>query len=175
MAHRALGSFNERMTTFRTVVLAVTALTMGLMAGLFFSYANSVMPALRRSDDKTFVTAMHHINIVIQNGAFLLCFMGALLLGILAAAVHLTSGTRRILPWVLAALVLYAAVFLVTMAFNIPLNNKLDAAGDPDKITNFKAVRDAFEVSWIRWNLVRTVGAVAAFMSITWALVLSRR
>jgi uncharacterized membrane protein len=163
------------MTTFRTVVLALTALSMGLMAGVFFTFANSVLPGLRRSDDKTFVTAMHHINVVIQNGAFLLCFMGALLLGILAAALHLASGTRRILPWVLAALVLYAVVFLVTMAINVPLNNKLDAAGDPAKITNFAAVRDAFEVSWVRWNLVRTVAAVGAFASITWALVLSRR
>jgi uncharacterized membrane protein len=175
MAHRAAHAFNEAMTTFRTVVLVLTTLTMGLMAGLFFSYANSVLPGLHRSDDKTFVTAMHHIDIVIQNGVFLLCFMGALLLGVLAAALHLSSGTRRILPWVLAALVLYAVVFIVTMAFNVPLNNKLDAAGDPDKIANLKAVRDGFEVTWVRWNLVRTVAAIGAFVSITWALVLSRR
>jgi uncharacterized membrane protein len=163
------------MTTFRTVVLALTALTMGLMAGLFFAYANSVLPALGRSDDKTFVTAMHHINVVIQNGPFLLCFMGALLLGMLAAALHLPSGTRRILPWILAGLVLYAIVFLVTMAFNIPLNNRLDAAGDPARIADFTAVRDAFEVSWVRWNLVRTVAAVGAFGCITWALASGRR
>jgi uncharacterized membrane protein len=175
MAHRTSPASNRGMTTFRTVVLTLTALSMGLMAGLFFSYANALMPALHRSDDKTFVTAMHHINVVIQNGTFLLCFMGALLLAVLAAALHLSSGTRRVLPWVLAALLLYGVVFLVTMAFNIPLNNRLDAAGDPAKITDFTAVREAFEVSWVRWNLVRTVASVGAFVSITWALVLSRR
>jgi uncharacterized membrane protein len=159
------------MSTFRTLVLAFMTVTMGIMAGLFFAYANSVMPALRRSDDKTFVTAMHHINIVIQNGLFLLCFMGALLLGILAALLHLTAGHRKALPWVLAAVALYAVTLIVTAAVNIPLNNTLDAAGDPARITDFAAVRDAFEVSWIRWNLVRTVTAIGAFACAAVALV----
>jgi uncharacterized membrane protein len=52
----------------------------------------------------------------------------------------------------------------MTVAVNVPLNDAIKAAGDPDRIADLAAVRSAFDESrWATWNLVRTVTTVAAF------------
>src|SRR6478752_2811705 len=99
------------------------------------------MPALRTADDRTFVTTMQRINVAIVNAWFLICFVGSLALLAAAAVVHLPAGHRTVLPWVVAAFVLYLVVFVVTRAINIPLNNQLDAAGPPARIADLAAVR----------------------------------
>lgn len=50
-----------------------------------------------------------------------------------------------------AALALSALAFLVTVAFNIPLNDALARGGDPG------ALREQFEDPWVAWNAVRAV------------------
>jgi Anthrone oxygenase len=56
------------------------------------------------------------------------------------------------------------------------LNDDLKAAGDPDRIADLAAVRDAFhETRWVAWNIVRAVATTAAFVCLTWALVLHGR
>jgi uncharacterized membrane protein len=68
-------------------------------------------------------------------------------------------------------LVLYLAVVAITLAVNVPLNDAVKAAGDPDRI-DVAAVRAAFdEVRWATWNLVRVVLSCAAFGCLTVALV----
>lgn len=129
-------------------VLGAAMVTTGLIAGAFYIFACAVMPALARSDDRVFVDVMRDINDVIQNPVFLLGFLGALVLtGV--SAWQLRGRPYR--WWVWAALVAYGLAFLVTVAFNIPLNNGLDAAGDP------AALREEFEDPWVAWNVVRTV------------------
>ena len=60
----------------RGVSLLVATLAMGLLAGVFYTFAVSVMPGLARSDDRTFVAAMQQINVAIQNPWFSLTFLG---------------------------------------------------------------------------------------------------
>lgn len=151
--------------------LFAATLTTGMMAGLFASYSYSVMPGLHATGDRTFVEAMQRINVAILNGWFFVCFLGALVFTAVAAALHVPPSGRAALPWILAALVLYVAVLVVTGAVNVPLNNALNAAGDPDRITDPAAVRAAFESRWVTWNVVRTAGSTLAFAALIWALV----
>jgi uncharacterized membrane protein len=52
------------------------------------------------------------------------------------------------------------------------LNDKLKAAGAPERIADLAAVREQFnQARWVAWNLVRTVASTAAFGCLTWALV----
>src|SRR5215207_6169492 len=88
---------------------------------------------------------------------------------------HHQADWRAVLPWIVAALVLYAASLLITISFNVPLNNELNAAGDPDHIADLAAVRERFEASWVRWNIARAVASTAAFGCLIWALVLHGR
>ena len=55
------------------------------------------------------------------------------------------------------------------MAVHEPLNGVLRAAGDPDRIANLSAVRDAFhETRWVAWHIVRTIATTAAFGCLAW-------
>jgi uncharacterized membrane protein len=167
---------DRTMELARGVALVAATVTMGLMAGVFGLYAHTIMPGLGRTDDRTFVGAFQSIDRAIINPLFLPTFLGALVLTGLAAALHLGADGRSVLPWALAAFVLYLAVFVITIGVNVPLNEGLKAAGEPDRIADLAAVRERFNAAkWIRWNLVRTVACTAAFGCLCWALVLYGR
>ncbi|WP_329087088.1 anthrone oxygenase family protein [Streptosporangium sp. NBC_01469] len=163
------------MLMFRGLALVAAAITTGLIAGLFYAYTCSVMPGLARTDDRTLISTMQQINVAILNGWFAICFGGALVLTVLSAALHLQEGGRAVLPWIVAGLVLYVVMLAITMVIHVPLNTALDAAGDPDRITDLAAVREQFEAAWVRWNLIRTLASVAAFGCLAWALVVYGR
>jgi uncharacterized membrane protein len=75
-----------------------------------------------------------------------------------------------------AALVLYLAAFVITIAVNVPLNDAIKAAGDPDRISDLAGVRERFdEARWAAWNLVRVVTSLGAFACLAWALVVFGR
>jgi len=159
------------MTLLRGASLVAAAITLGLSAGLFYTYSASVMLGLGRSDDRTFVQAMQNINVAIVNPWFMAHFLGALVLTAVAAALHVPRDGRSVLPWIVAALVLYLVAIVVTGAANIPLNNQLEAARGVDTAEGLAAARAQFEDAWMRWNIVRTVASTAALGSIVWALV----
>ncbi len=148
----------------RTAILLVAVVLLGLMAGVFYAYAGSVMPGLRRADDRTVVDAMQRINVAIQNPLFGLIFIGALVASGAATFAH-ANDTEIFVP-LLIAFLLYAATLLITFVLNIPLNNRLAAAdvNDPGP------ARRAFLAPWIRWNTLRTLTSVGAFAAACWAL-----
>jgi uncharacterized membrane protein len=159
----------------QVTALVAAAVAMGLMAGLFYAFSIAVMPGLARSGDRAFVTAMQQMNVAILNGWFALGFAGAPLLTVLAAALHLGARGRPALPWIVAALVLYGVALVITFRVNVPLNDALAAAGEPDRIADLTAVRERFEGRWVRWNAVRAVATTAALACLAWALVLHGR
>ena len=174
MACLTARRFTWRMTV-RTVTLFAAALVSGLSAGLFYSYACSVMPGLGRSSDRTFVEGMQGINVAIINPVFMVTFLGTAVLTGLAVLLYLPASVRGVLPWIIAGLVLYLATLVITFAVNIPLNNQLMAAGEPDRIADLAAVRLKFETTWVRWNIVRALTSTAAFACLAWALLAQSR
>lgn len=158
----------------REVALIAATLTTGLMAGVFGLYSNAIMPGLRRTDDRTFVAAFQSIDRAIINPAFMATFLGALVLTALTALLHLTGEARSLLPWIVAALVLYLVVFVVTIRVNVPQNNEIKAAGDVDRMTDVHGVRERFnEARWVRWNHLRAFASILAFGLLSWALIQS--
>lgn len=151
-------------------LMAATMLT-GLVAGVFGIYANAFMPGLAKTDDRTFVGAFQAVDRAIINPVFLgLGFFGALISTALAGALSLGE---KSLPWIAVAFVLYLAVVIITVAVNVPMNDAIKAAGDPDTI-DVAAVRAAFDESrWRAFNLVRVVLNTVAFGLLAWALFLT--
>jgi uncharacterized membrane protein len=161
---------------FRGAVLIVATMAMGLMAGVFGLYAHTIMRGLGGTDDRTFVGAFQSIDKAILNPLFMATFVGAFVFTALAGVLHLGDDARSLLPWIVTALILYLAVFVITLAVNVPLNDGIKAAGEPDRIPDLAAVREQFnEAKWIHWNLVRALMSTAAFGSLAWALVLHGR
>ncbi|GAA2665635.1 anthrone oxygenase family protein [Streptomyces aculeolatus] len=161
------------MSDFRTAVLFAAALTTGLSAGLFYVWSYSVMPGLARASDRTFVESFQQMNRAMMNGWFALTFGGAFLFLLLAGGLLLGADgdqRSRTLPWLIAALVLYVAMFVITFAVNVPMNNDLDAAGAVDQIKDLAGLRERVEDRWVRWNNVRSVVTVLSFGCVSWAL-----
>jgi uncharacterized membrane protein len=170
--HAAEPREEATLDIFRGALLVVATMTVGLMAGVFGLYANAIMPGLRKTDDRTFVGAFQSIDRAIINPLFMSTFVGALLSAGLAALVHIPDDVRSVLPWCVAAFVLYLFVFVSTIAVNVPLNDGIKAAGDPNDIDDLAAVRTRFnEGKWARWNVARAVLTLAAFGCLVWALV----
>ncbi|MFC8228974.1 DUF1772 domain-containing protein [Streptomyces sp. NPDC057287] len=159
------------MKVLQTSTLLASVIASGLTAGLFAAFAYAVMPGLRTASDHTLVATMQGINKSILNPVFMLLFLGSIPL--IALAVLLAWHAHRPgLPWLIAALVLYLVAFAVTVAANVPLNDQLERAGDPDSVGDLAAVRAQFEAAWVTWNIVRALLHTAAFACLTWALVL---
>jgi uncharacterized membrane protein len=156
-------------TTLQGTSLLLATLAMGLMAGVFGLYAYAIMPGLGKTDARTFVGAFQAIDRAIINPLFMAMFFGALVLTAVAVALNLGEGAA---PWAIAALVLYIAVFAITIAVNVPLNDAIKAAGDPDRISDLARVREQFDESrWAGWNVARAAACTAAFGSLLWALI----
>ncbi|WP_280426230.1 DUF1772 domain-containing protein [Nocardia carnea] len=158
--------------TVRATVLMAATLATGLMAGVFGIYALAIMPGLRTTDDRTFIASFQAIDRAIVNPLFLLTFMGALVLAVVAALLQLGSGRGQVLIWTAAAAVLYLVAVVITVAVHLPLNDALKAAGDPAEMADPAAVRAAFdEARWVTWNIVRVLTSGVAFGCLAWALV----
>ncbi|TMS00678.1 DUF1772 domain-containing protein [Nonomuraea basaltis] len=152
----------------RIIALMAATISTGLVAGVFGLYAHTIMPGLGRTDDRTFVGAFQAIDRAIINPWFLGGgFFGALVFTVLAAITH---AGRPALPWIVAALILYAITFVITVAVNVPRNDAIKAAGDPDGI-DLAAVRKRFdEARWRSWNIIRVITSTTAFGLLAWAL-----
>ncbi|WP_026932511.1 DUF1772 domain-containing protein [Glycomyces tenuis] len=160
------------METLRTVTLVLGTVSVGLVAGVYYGWAVSVMPGLARTDDRTFVAAFQQMDKAIVRAPFISIFLGSLLLTAAAALLHLGSEHRDGLPWTAAAFVLYLLTLITTGRFNIPLNNALKEAGDPDK-TDVAAARERFDAAtWVRWHNIRTVLCVFSLVCMIVALML---
>jgi uncharacterized membrane protein len=174
-AHAGNRAHAARLPARDDLVLGGAVVTTGLLAGLFYGWACSVMPGLSSAADRTVVDAMQNINRAIQNPAFFATFMGAPALALAAYVGERRRGTPAARRWVLAGTVLCGVGLFVTFAFNIPLNDELDRAGDPETIANIAQVRDDFETPWVVWNLVRTAAITAAFGCLARGLYLRAR
>jgi uncharacterized membrane protein len=155
------------MDALRTFLLLAATVSMGLAAGVFVLFQHTIMPGLAKTDDRTFVAAFQAIDRAIINAWFLGgTFFGALLLTAAAAIAH--SG-QKVFSWITVSLVLYFVTVVVTLAINVPLNDALKAAGDPDRIDDLAAVRRRFDAPrWTRWNLLRVVTTTTAFALLAW-------
>jgi uncharacterized membrane protein len=151
-----------------------TALACGLMGGLFFIFSNTVMGALGRIQPAEGIAAMQSINRVILNPLFLTIFLAT---PAACALVILTSLWRWSEPgaaWLILGGALYiVGTFLVTMAFNVPMNITLD--GVQPATAEAGALWTRYLASWTAWNHVRTVTSLAAAALLTIGLYFSAR
>lgn len=132
------------MTNPVLALTVVTAVCSAAVGGLFYAFSTFVMRGLDRTDPAEAAVAMRGINAEAQaNAPFLVLFLGtgalALVLGVIAV-VHRDG-------YLLAGAVLALLPVLITIAFNVPLNNRLEAGSD----------WASYLGPWTAWNHVRTV------------------
>jgi len=126
---------------------ALLQLTMIIMIGLYFIFSNTVMNVL--SNNNNGAETMVSINKDILNPTFLLCFVISGLAGGYFFYFH--EGLQS-----LSGGVFFVGTTLVTIFFNVPLNDKLKDA-EPEKLD---AVWSEYLNKWVFWNHIRTASGV---------------
>ena len=141
----------------------------GLIAGVFFAFSSFVMAALRRRPAAEGMAAMQAINIAAINPAFLGVFLGTAAAGAVLGGFAVMRWSRPGAAYLLAGAGLYCVgTFLVTMLFNVPLNNALAKATPGEASAEQLWIR--YATRWTLWNHVRTAAAAAAMTLFAMAL-----
>lgn len=154
------------------LVVQGVAVGCGMMAGLYFAFSTFIMRSLASIPNASGIHAMQSINRVIVRSLFMPLFFGTTIASVALAI----WGLSRLREPGSVALLAGGAVYLVghfvfTAAFNVPLNDALDAV-DPNTA---EAARlwSHYLRRWTLWNHVRTAACLLActlFLGAVWGL-----
>ena len=145
---------------FSTLIL-FSALGSGLIAGIFFAFSTFVMAALARLAPAQGMAAMQAINETVLNPWFFTAFFGTAAGCIIVVIVAYLNGGETTGYYLVAGSLFYlVGCFLVTVLFNVPLNNAL-AAVKPDSVKGAE-LWSGYLSRWTLWNHVRTIASLMA-------------
>ncbi|MBD3886083.1 DUF1772 domain-containing protein [Phormidium tenue FACHB-886] len=145
------------------------ALGCGLIAGVFFAFSTFVMNALAQRPPSEGIAAMQTINITVINPWFMTAFLGTGLVCIILTIFMLPNWQQPNVAYLITGSLIYLiGTVLVTMVFNVPLNDAL-AIVKPDSAEGAN-LWASYLTNWTFWNHVRTIAALAAAALFTLAI-----
>jgi len=139
-------------------LLWFSAIGCGLIGGLYFAFSTFILQAFDRLGAERGAQAMNAINVEIVRSLFMPVFLGTTLASL---ALIVIGMVRRDAGWQAMAAggaIYVIGMFVVTLVFNVPLNNALAAAGGHDG----GATWSVYLRSWALWNHVRTLASLLA-------------
>jgi uncharacterized membrane protein len=143
------------------ILTSLAALASAAAGGMMYVFSTFVMRGLDRTGPVDAITAMRGINAEANaNPAFLLGFFAATILSLVVGVMAVVKLNQPGSWWVLIGAVFGILGGLITMFFNVPLNNHLDTV-NPDGLSVVDAAREwqAYFSPWTAWNHARTVTA----------------
>ncbi len=149
-----------QLSYFSVLLIAMVVLS-GLMAGTYLAFSSFIMRAFETLGDQAAADAMNAINRVILRSLFMPLFFGSTVIAALLMLHGLFSSQAadaRI--GLLAGGIYLLGMFAVTAAANVPLNNALAEAADPQ--TGAGISWPVYESRWTRWNTVRSLASLVA-------------
>ena len=141
------------------VLTSLAALTSAAAGGMMYVFSTFVMRGLDRTGAIDAITAMRGINAEANaNPVFLLGYFGATILALVVGVIAVVQLNQPGSWWVLIGAIFGIVGVMITVIFNVPLNNRLDTV-NPDGLSMADAARDwqAYFSTWTAWNHARTV------------------
>jgi uncharacterized membrane protein len=152
------------------ILKLLTALGCGLIAGVFFAFSVFVMSALARLQPAQGIAAMQSINIMAIAPLFMMVLFGTAAACLFLAISSLSKLPQPVAIYLLLGSLLYLlGTIVVTIAFNIPLNDAL-AKVEPNSPEG-ASLWASYLTTWTNWNHLRTISALMAAALLTVALV----
>ncbi|MFJ2258260.1 DUF1772 domain-containing protein [Streptomyces sp. NPDC087844] len=142
------------------VLTGVGVLGTGLVAGVFCAFSTFVMKGLASLPPAQGVAAMQAINVTALTPAFMLVFIGsAVLCAVIAVVTFVLWPDEGTVELLLGSALYLFGCFGVTIAANVPRNNKLAemGPGTPEAI----AYWPRYVSEWSMWNHIRMVASAA--------------
>ncbi len=152
------------MVTIKNIFFGLTlfsALGCALMAGVFFAFSTFVMKGLNQIPANESISAMNSINIWAARSLFGATFTITPLICVITIVFAVWKRQNPASIYTIIGGIIYIVFsLLVTIVFNIPLNDSL-AAVAANGLNNVNLWRNFYD-SWMFWNHVRTVGSLGA-------------
>ena len=151
--------------TFENTAIIALVLLTGLSAGLCFTWTNVVTPGIGRLDDLGYLQSFQQMNRTILNPVFFIVFFGPFFLNLIS--IYLFKSNPGYLLWllILAGIIYFFGVLVVTVFGNVPLNEMLDKTDlGIASIDELRQLREKFEVKWNRLHSIRTFTSIISFL-----------
>jgi uncharacterized membrane protein len=156
------------------ILTSLAALASAAAGGMMYVFSTFVMRGLDRTGPVGAITAMRGINAEANaSPVFLLGFFGATILSLVVGVIAVVQLSQPGSWWVLAGAIFGILGGIITMVFNVPLNNHLDTV-NPEGLSLADAAREwqAYFSPWTAWNHVRTgtsfVGAALMLVGLSY-------
>ena len=152
-----------------TTLLWITAISSGLIAGVYFAFSVFIMQAFDRISTSQSIAAMNSINETILRSLFMPLFFGSSVISLcLIITAFVDWGEDRSELILIAGAIYFVGMFICTVVFNVPLNNLL-AKTDPNS-ENAPQVWSHYLSNWTRYNHLRTVSSLLTCILCIWLL-----
>ncbi|MEV0221251.1 anthrone oxygenase family protein [Streptomyces sp. NPDC050704] len=151
------------------VLTVLGVLGTGLVAGVFCAFSTFVMKGIAALPPAQGVAAMQAINVTALRPPFMIVFVGsAVLCAVLAVVTFVLWPDEGTVELLLGSALYLFGCFGVTMAANVPRNDKLDTMepGTAEAATYWPS----YVSEWSTWNHVRGVASAAGAISYVLAL-----
>jgi len=140
------------------ILTSLAALASAAAGGMMYVFSTFVMRGLDRTGPVDAITAMRGINAEANaNPAFLLGYFSATILALVVGVIAVIRLNQPGSWCVLIGAIFAILGAVITMVFNVPLNNHLDTI-TPGGLSVADAAREwqAYFSTWTAWNHVRT-------------------
>lgn len=143
--------------TVVSALLWFSAIGCGLIAGLYFAFSTFILQALDRLGAERGAEAMNAINVRILRSLFMPLFLGTTLTSLALVIIGLVRREPGGAAMLAGGAIYVIGMFVITLAFNVPLNNMLAAAG-----RDGGAAWSLYLQRWALWNHLRTLASTLA-------------
>ncbi|MEP3847518.1 MAG: anthrone oxygenase family protein [Paracoccaceae bacterium] len=134
-----------------SIVLAIAAMMAAVLGGVFLTFSDFVMRALRQSSGVAGMEAMQNINRTVYRSIFMGLLMGFAGTSVVLIIWGIQAGSATVI-WAGGAYLL--GTMGTTMFGNVPMNKRLDQGGGG------LAYWDVYVARWTRLNHVRSIACI---------------
>ena len=161
---------------FENTTSILLVLVTGLSAGLCFTWLNAVTPGIGNLDNQGYLNAFQQMNRTIINPMFFIVFFGPFFLSLITLYVNRNTSNTILWLLIIATLIYFIGVLLVTIFGNEPLNEILENTNLASAtIEELDTLRKTFEVKWNQFHLIRTITSIVSFLLIIITLSLTTK
>jgi uncharacterized membrane protein len=150
----------------QAITLVLFALVMGVFWGTWFSLSRT----MGRLSAETFVAVGHEM---IRNlgGPMAVLLPLALLSALITLALLWPGGRTASFWWLLAGFLLMVAALVITLAVEVPIDNKIEAWTAATLPGDWRSIQSRWEL----WHTIRTFLSIAAVVAVTISTAVTAR
>ena len=150
------------MTSWFPVVLEISIIASAVVSGVFLTFSDFVMRSLDKADRAAGIQVMQVINREVFHWVFMTLLLELSALSpLLAGFAYFNLAGPGALLVEAGGMIYFIGVFVVSLIFNIPMNNRLARLSH----TSAEAAEywsNTYFPKWTYWNYVRAISACAA-------------